>query len=213
MQYTGDMTFFLLTIAGVSASGKTTLMDYLARGLRQYFGFEPTCLAMDSYYRDFSSLPPEQLQRVNYDHPDSFNVDALIHDLHCLKAGKPIYPRDYDYVRHRPVQQVTKVSPTPIIILEGILPLHFAAVRSLSDLAVYIDTSIDDCYQRRLLRDTQERGRTETSVKHQFDTHVMPMYSEYIRPQKAHADNVLEDGGQCPLLLQDIIQRVERCRD
>ncbi|UTF60348.1 uridine kinase [Gilvimarinus sp. DA14] len=207
------MTFWLLTIAGVSASGKTTLMDYLARGVHKRFGYYPTCVSMDGYYRDFSALAPHELQQVNYDHPDSFDVTALIRDLRYLKAGKPIYPRSYDYVQHKPVEAVTLTETKPVLVLEGILPLHFTEILSLSDLTVYIDTPINDCYARRLRRDTLERGRSEESIRYQFETHVMPMYNAYIQPQKERADRVLADGGQCPILLQDIVEKVAACRD
>ncbi|WP_020209271.1 uridine kinase [Gilvimarinus chinensis] len=206
------MTFWLLTIAGVSASGKTTLKEYLAHELHQHFGFQPTCLAMDGYYCDFSALPPSELKEVNYDHPDSFDSISLVNDVRRLKSGEPIYSRDYNYVQHKPVEAATQTYPAPIIILEGILPLHFSEILTLSDLTVYLDTPIDRCFERRLCRDVQERGRSMASVKRQFETHVLPMYSDYVQPQKQVADQVLADGGQCPVLLENIIQRVEQCR-
>jgi uridine kinase len=44
---------------------------------------------------------------------------------------------------------------------------------------------------RRIARDTQERGRTEESVRRQFREHVDPMHDRYVQPQRQCADVVL----------------------
>ncbi|MBF6150623.1 zeta toxin family protein, partial [Nocardia nova] len=61
---------FVIGIAGGSASGKTTL----ARALAEALGKRVALLPMDHYYRDLSHLPFSERLRVNYDHPEAFDL-------------------------------------------------------------------------------------------------------------------------------------------
>ncbi|HNY85556.1 MAG TPA: uridine kinase, partial [Candidatus Hydrogenedentes bacterium] len=46
--------------------------------------------------------------------------------------------------------------------------------------------------RRRIARDTRERGRTEESVRRQYEETVRPMADRWCRPTRAHAGLVLD---------------------
>jgi uridine kinase len=44
------------------------------------------------------------------------------------------------------------------------------------------------CLQRRIARDTHERGRTIDDVMRQYHRKVRPMYEQYVHPTRHDAD-------------------------
>ena len=73
---------------------------------------------------------------------------------------------------------------------------------SYFDLKIFVDTSLDVCLLRRMLRDTQERGRSIDSVATQYEKTVKPMYHEFIEPSKKFADLVIPHGGENKLAVE-----------
>jgi uridine kinase len=65
------------------------------------------------------------------------------------------------------------------------------------DTKVYVETAPDVCFSRRLRRDVQERGRTETSVRDQYERTVRPSAEWFVYPTKKYADLVVS--GEEPL--------------
>jgi uridine kinase len=62
---------------------------------------------------------------------------------------------------------------------------------SLMDVAVFVDTDLEECYRRRLYRDVEQRGRTKESVHVQWNRTVVQGYRDFIEPTKDHAHVVL----------------------
>lgn len=56
------------------------------------------------------------------------------------------------------------------------------------DASIFMDTPLDICLLRRLVRDVQERGRTMDSVLKQYQKTVRPMFLQFIEPSKQYAD-------------------------
>ena len=50
------------------------------------------------------------------------------------------------------------------------------------DIKVFVDTDADERLMRRILRDTQERGRTVETELNQEVTTVKPMHEKYVAP-------------------------------
>ena len=59
-------------------------------------------------------------------------------------------------------------------------------------LRIYLDTPDDVCFDRRMRRDTIERGRTPESVRRQYEATVRPSSVTFVRPSAAHADLVID---------------------
>lgn len=71
----------VIGIAGGTGSGKTTI----TRKLKERFGKDLTVIYYDNYYRARHDLTFDERTRLNYDHPDAFDTELLIHDLATLK--------------------------------------------------------------------------------------------------------------------------------
>jgi uridine kinase len=180
----------MLAIAGCSGSGKTTLAAELARTLGGvHFHF-------DNYYRDLSHLPLAERTLQNFDDPSLIESPLLIAHVSALAQGKAIQRPIYDFSTYiRTPDQTEAFYPGPFIIVEGLFALYYPALLPLYDLRIYVETPDELCFERRLKRDTQERGRTAESVRRQYDATVRPASLAYVRPSAANADLTVDGAG------------------
>ncbi|MFH0794732.1 MAG: uridine kinase, partial [bacterium] len=171
----------IVGIAGGTGSGKTTVAQEIVRALQQ----DPIpIIGQDSYYLDHSDLPPADRAKINYDHPDAFDNALLMSQLQKLREGKPIQKPLYDYATHSRLAKTQKISPSKVIIVEGIMVLVNRDLRALLDIKIYVDTDPDVRFIRRLERDINDRGRTAESVIKQYLDVVRPMHLEFVEPSK-----------------------------
>jgi uridine kinase len=186
----------IIGIAGASGAGKSLLTQGLLAELTRQLG-DGFCsvISEDCYYRRRDELSLEQREKVNYDHPESFEFELLARHLEELRAGKDVDVPIYDYSAHNRKSETTRVTPTRLIILEGILIFYRPQLRKLLDLKVFVDVPLDICLTRRIRRDTAERGRTVDSVLTQYEETVRPMYFEFVEPTKLFADLIVPGGG------------------
>ncbi len=198
------MSYFLIGVAGGTASGKTTL----ARILKESFADKVIILKHDYYYHDKSHFDvPEE--KINFDHPESFETELLIQHLLKLKSGKSIARPVYSYRTNERLMQVKRVEPAPIIIVEGILIFHYFKLRDLFDLKIYVDTDADIRLLRRISRDIQERGRTFESVREQYLKTVKPMHQKFVEPTKYLSDIIIPNGGLNEIANDLIIRKIK----
>ena len=179
----------VLGLAGGTASGKTTL----ARLLRERIGADAVrILTMDSYYKDASQLTLEERSKLNFDHPSQFETSLMVSHVRALKRCEAVDVPVYDFERHvRDPTRSMRVTPPPVLILEGILLFVEPELRDLIDVKVFVDASADVRFVRRLRRDAAERARSPESVCEQYMNTVRPMHTLYVEPSKAHADVVV----------------------
>lgn len=178
----------LVAVVGGTASGKTTLAsDLLHVGGRNNVDVIP----LDAYYRCNAHLALEDRARVNYDHPAAFEVSLLKSHLQLLSTGEDIDIPSYDFATHSRSTFTRKVEPRSVIIVEGILTLHFPELRDVFTYSIFVDTPDDLRFSRRLARDVRERGRTEESLKQQWDETVQPMHEEFCASTKLYSSEVM----------------------
>ena len=182
----------IVGIAGGSASGKTTIVN----NIKELFQNDIELISHDNYYLSNDDKTMEERVKLNYDHPSSFDTDKMIEDVKKLKAGEIIYRPVYDYTQHTRAEEVVEVHPKKVIILEGILILEDPRLRDLMDIKVFVYTDADERLMSRILRDTQERGRTVESVLNQYVTTVKPMHEQFVEPSKKYADIIIPRGGE-----------------
>lgn len=183
----------VIGIAGGSGSGKTTLAQAVASSAPV-----PTArLAFDSYYRDQRDRSMAERTRVNYDHPNSLDVDQFVADLATLRAGRQLAAPVYDFSTHTRSADVEVIEPEPIVIVDGILLFVFPEVCELLDLRVFVEVSDVLRTERRLARDVAERGRTRSQALDQIERTVRPMYGEFVQPSVDQA-HVVVDGTVSP---------------
>jgi uridine kinase len=201
----------IIGIAGASGAGKSLFANQLYTRMREEFSQQDiTILNEDCYYRRRDDISLEERATINYDHPDALEHDLLFEHLNDLRSGLSIEVPQYDYSQHNRSDVTVPLEPSTILILEGILILHRPKIRQLLDLKVFVDVPLDICLSRRLLRDTQERGRTVDSVLAQYHSTVRPMYYQFIEPSKNHADIIVPRGGENMNALNVIQNHLDR---
>jgi uridine kinase len=184
----------VIGIAGASGSGKSLLANTIVQELGSD---KVAIISEDSYYKDLKHLTLKQRAKVNFDHPDAFDHALLCKHLKKLKQGEAIDVPIYDFVTHTRSKNVRHItSDKSIIVLEGILLFVEPKLRDLMDMRIYMDTSLDIAFIRRLTRDVFERGRTMESVISQYETTVRPMFTKYVDPSKRYADIIVPHGGK-----------------
>lgn len=191
-------------VVGGSGAGKTTLV----RGLVDRLGSDASVLWFDEYYHDLVHLSPADRAVVNFDHPDSLDVDLLVAHLGDLLAGRSAEVPVYDFSTHTRAGRTRRVEPGPVVVVDGILVLAFPAIRRCLDVSVFVDAPAEVRLSRRLDRDVRERGRTPESVRAQFAATVAPMHEAFVSPCSKFADLVLDGQGDLSANLDLILDRL-----
>lgn len=184
------MNCVIIGIAGGTGSGKSTF----TKRLKNEFGDRIAVLYHDNYYRAHYDMPKEERNKINYDHPDSFETELLVQHLKELKDGRTIESPVYDYTERNRVRETITVRPSEVIIVEGILALQNDELRELLDIKIFVEADADERILRRIVRDVKERGRDVEGIANQYLTTVKPMHYIYVEPTKALADIVINSG-------------------
>ena len=196
-------TPLIIGVAGGSGSGKTTLALNLNEAISN-----SVILSHDYYYKDNSNISFEERVTINYDHPNALDHDLLVQHLTQLVQGDAVNIPQYSYTEHTRLSEVTAFAPRRVIILEGILLLTDSRLRELMDASIFMDTPLDICLLRRLVRDVQERGRTMDSVLKQYQKTVRPMFMQFIDPSKQYADVIVPRGGKNRIAIDMLKARI-----
>ncbi|MBL8174602.1 MAG: (d)CMP kinase [Bryobacterales bacterium] len=176
----------IVAIAGPSCAGKGTLAAWLAERL------PASILPVDAYYRPLDHLTVEERSHVNFDEPASIDHELLFEHLRYLLDGRPVDHPIYDFSRHTRKEESVRLEPHGFLIVEGLFSLFWAPIRSLLHGGIYIEAPNTICLDRRVYRDQRERGRTETSVRCQYEETVQPMRALFVEPTRDFAGLVLD---------------------
>jgi uridine kinase len=198
-------TSISIGIAGGTGSGKTTIAEKI---IEQIGTDNVVVIPLDAYYQDRNNLPLEEREKINYDHPSSFDISLLTQHLRKLKAGKDVPMLSYDYVTHTRRMLPGKVPSKPVTILEGIMVLEDESLRDMLDVKLYVDTDPDVRLIRRLRRDILDRGRTFESVTEQYLGSVRPMHLEFVEPSKRYADVIIPEGGWNEVAIDMVVSKI-----
>ncbi|MGL6419680.1 uridine kinase [Aeromonas allosaccharophila] len=199
----------IIGIAGASASGKSLIAQTIYEELVAELGAgQIGVITEDCYYRDQTHLTMEERVKTNYDHPNALDHDLLVQHLSQLVKGDAVAIPQYSYTEHTRMREVTPFAPRRVIILEGILLLTDSRLRDLMDASIFMDTPLDICLLRRLVRDVQERGRTMDSVLKQYQKTVRPMFLQFIEPSKQYADVIVPRGGKNRIAIDMLKARI-----
>ncbi len=182
----------IVGIAGGTASGKTTVVQRVVDALGED---RVTVIQHDSYYRDRSSVPPEDRLKINYDHPDALETSLLVEHLRELRVGRSIERPVYDFANHTRRSETVQIAARAAVLVEGILILAEPELRDLLDIRVFVDADADLRLIRRLERDVSERDRTADAVFEQYLETVRPMHLEFVEPSKRWAHIIIPEGG------------------
>ena len=153
-------------------------------------------MSLNSYYKNLFHIPDEERASQNYDHPDAIDVALFENHLTSLLSGNSVQVPSYDFSAHIYKKKSRTITPHHVIVVEGILVLHYTQLRNLFSLKVFVDTPADIRYIRRLNRYITERGRTIESVAGQYLKTVRPMHEQFVEPSKYFADIIVLKGRQ-----------------
>lgn len=192
-------------IAGGTGSGKSTFAD----GLHARFPKDITIISYDNYYKPQDHLSMEERVKTNYDCPDALDTDLLVKHLRLLQSGQSVEIPNYDFCVHTRKSELTRLSPTPVMIVDGILTFHDERLREMFDLKIYADADADERILRRLRRDVTERGRDIDGVIRQYINTVKIMHGIYVEPTKKYAD-IIVNGGMNKTALDVVSTRIAK---
>jgi uridine kinase len=200
----------IIGIAGGSGSGKTTVVNEIARRMGASAHENVTVIPQDSYYKDQGHLPMEERQAVNYDHPDAIDWDLLVKQLRELKAGHAIDQPTYSYLTCTRQPETVHVEPSDIIIVEGILIFTCQKLMKEMDIKVFVDADDDDRLMRVITRDIVERGKNVEWVIDRYTKTVKPMYLQFIAPSKRYADIIVPQGGHNKVAINVLLSGIRK---
>lgn len=134
-----DEDRFLISIAGCSRSGKTTLAQKIQKDLSKK-GINSAIISLDNWLLDLNE------RRGNETVRERFQYKKISDSIVKLKAGEKIYPPVYDAKTRMTVSKKSKkplfIEDKSIGIIDGIVTLDIEKVRDVSDFKIYVD--IDD---------------------------------------------------------------------
>jgi uridine kinase len=189
---------FILGISGGSCSGKTQLSNSLQMNLGRD---NVLIISQDNYY-----IEPKvsKLHDYNFDTPQALDLKLLYENLKALSEGKSSSIPRYDFVTSTR-KGYNEVRPTPIIIVEGILLFHDQSIQDLCNLKLYLDADADTRLVRRIIRDTEQRNRTISSILLQYENSVKKMHNTFVEPLKDSTDIVINSKSGSLQLSVDMI--------
>src|ERR1700678_4471301 len=154
---------FIVGLAGPSGSGKSTVAKRVASRLNGHV------ISMEVYSIEMNHLPLEQRAKQNYDAPNAIDVQLLESHTCDYAAGKAIEAPVYDFAQHLRVSDRREHIPAKsLLIVEGILALHFAPLRPHFYLAIYLEAPDEVCFHRRKVRDITELQRALDLILWQY---------------------------------------------
>jgi len=118
------------------------------------------------------------------------NFDLMFEQLSALKKGESIKKPIYNHVNGT-LDTPETITPTPIVIIEGLHPWHDERVKNLLDYTIYLDISDEIKQAWKIQRDMAERGWTLEQVQEEIQKRK-PDFDEFVMPQKKSADAIVQ---------------------
>ncbi|MCB0835916.1 MAG: uridine kinase [Bacteroidetes bacterium] len=196
---------YIVGICGGSASGKTFLLNQL---MSQLPGEKLSLLSQDNYYKKLEDQMKDEEGLVNFDHPDSINLEQLMLDVQKLTKGQSFELQEYTFNNPNKVPKVFTYSPTPILILEGLFIYHKPALSQLIDLKLFIEADEHIKLSRRLKRDHAERGYSIESILRDYEKFVAPMYHRYVAPTRTNCDMIIPNNKHMYKAIQVLVNHL-----
>ncbi len=199
---------FLVGLAGPSGTGKSTIAKRVASRLDGHV------ISMEVYSHGMNHLPRHERAKLNYDAPNAIDVKLLESDVRDYAAGKAIEAPIYNFAEHMRVSGRREHIPAAsLLIVEGILALHFVQLRPHFDLSIYLEAPDEVCFHRRKVRDITERQRSVDFILWQYENTVLPATRQYVLPSKSYADVVLDATPDLATVERNLYDAIVKKRD
>lgn len=173
---------YVVGFSGGSASGKSTIVDYFVRELKDY---NVKAVHADEYYKEEAERPvmtgiTDGMQYIDDNHPGALDLDKFYSDVDKAVAG------GFD-----------------IVLLDGVFVLCDDKITPMLDLKIYVDCDSDERLVRRIKRHVGF-GQDFDEITQRYVQAVKQRHMEYVEPSKWKADIIL-NGFLMPKLGNEII--------
>lgn len=196
----------IIGIYGGTGSGKTTIVNMIAS---HFSSNDIEIISQDSYYKDNSDISYEDRCKLNFDHPDAIDFNLLHKHLKNLRKGEAVEQPIYDFKIHNRLKKTIQIKPKKILILEGILIMCHAEIRSIFDLKIFINANSKTRMERRIKRDIVERGRSRDEVLKRYIETLKPMHEKFIEPTKVYANYIIENQFNNKLNIDELLEKMK----
>lgn len=173
---------FIVGIAGGSCSGKTTLAKALLKKYQQF----ASLIMFDDYFIDPGDV---NLQEIDWESIDRYDIKRLRNDLSQLKSGETIvYASNSRESSEEGIQSKT-IEPKPLIIVEGFLLFADLQVRNHLNLTIFLDVPEQEIVKRRLAR---KIGNSPWDAEDYIYNKLLKGHRDYVLPSKVFAGHVID---------------------
>lgn len=139
-----------IIVYGISGSGKTTISSQIQNILLEN-GVHCEILSLDNFYKEGV--------RDSFDVPDAFDWDRIHSCINTLKQNNQYDIREYRYdICHYTDAIKDRIYPCKVLIIEGLYANYCRSVLLDEPAVVHINTPLDICLARRIIRDNEERN-------------------------------------------------------
>ena len=196
----------IIGIYGGTGSGKTTIVNMIAS---HFSSNDIEIISQDSYYKDNSDISYKDRCKLNFDHPDAIDFNLLHKHIKNLRKGETVEQPIYDFKIHNRLKKTIQIKPKKILILEGILIMFHAEIRSIFDLKIFINANSKTRMERRIKRDIAERGRSRDEVLKRYIETLKPMHEKFIEPTKIYANYIIENQFNNKLNIDELLEKMK----
>jgi uridine kinase len=198
---------YIVGISGGSASGKSSFLNDIFKKMPEK---SISLVSQDNYYVPKEFQVKDENGKENFDLPTSIDRKAFYDDMYKLMQNETIVINEYTFNNDAAQNRKIIVKPAPIIILEGLFIFYYEEIRQVLDLSIYIDAKDEVKLERRLKRDSEERGYPEAEVLYQWHNHVLPSYYKYLRPYRDLAHVIVTNNTNYQKGLQVIVDHLKQ---
>ncbi|MBL1279995.1 MAG: hypothetical protein COA33_006975 [Fluviicola sp.] len=196
----------IVGICGGSGSGKTTLLKRLQTHFAE---LSPSIFIMDNYYHPIEMQVKDKNGEYNFDLPTALDENKLAADLEQLKGGGEILVKEYHFNSPPHKHVLLTISPSPLIIIEGLFLFHYPGVSKQLDYSIFVDVAPKIQLDRRLYRDQETRGYSREAILYQWENHVKPCYENYLLPYQNEADFIFRNDSNADDDFKKLVLEIE----
>jgi len=196
-QYRLRLRPILVGIGGDSGAGK----DFAREALERVLGTEQVIgLNGDDHHK----WPRGDENWQVYTHLDPASNDLRGQHQHAvaLKDGRAILRVSYDHTTGA-FSDPKAMDPNQYVVFCGLHPFFQQQMRNLFDLKIFLDPDESLRTYWKVRRDVQDRGYTVDAALRQLQQR-QPDSDRYIKPQREHADLIVQFRPTMPIRLDDL---------
>ena len=160
-----------------------SLSNHLAQELDKRLDGYPICkISMSNYLKDGAK---------NETIPESIDFELLVSNLSKLLNNEECQVPIYDFKTRKRKNEIKKIEPCQIIILEGLLCFYDDSIRNMMDLKLFIETGNDIRFIETILKEKENDNNANLNeIMDKYFGEIKPSYNNFIATKK-YADIIL----------------------